>query len=190
MAVAVVVLLACSVGACGLLDQGPEGRVLVIGDSLTVGADREGALGDDHDWDWDVRAIEGLTTEKATEATRGIDESAYDLVIVALGTNDFNDDEATYAQRIDAMMDALSSAERVIWVNVDAGTPLLAPTEQGVNAAIAAAPARFASLEVGDWNQYVAGIDDMDAYRAGDEVHYNTEGYQLRARWMEQLVEP
>jgi lysophospholipase L1-like esterase len=189
----VVLAMAAVVGAastgCGLFDPGPDGRVLVIGDSLTVGADREGGLGDDHGWAWDIRAIEGLTTAKATEATQELDASGYDLVIVALGTNDFTDAEATYAGRVDAMMAALDEADRVLWVNVDAATDVLAPAADGVNPAIAAAAGRYGQLDLADWDAYVDTVEGMDALRAGDEVHYTTEGYQLRARWMEQLVD-
>jgi lysophospholipase L1-like esterase len=162
--------------------------VLVIGDSLTVGAAEHG-LGDGHSWDWTIRAVVGLTTEQAASAASGFGSERYDVVIVALGTNDARDDEATYQARIDEMMAALGDASRVIWVNVDAQTPQLSSAARGVNPAIAAGPARHPELELADWDAYVRGRDDMAGLRAGDGVHYNAEGYEVRAEWTEALVE-
>jgi lysophospholipase L1-like esterase len=188
-AIAGLALAAAPLTGCGWLDPGPEGRVLVIGDSLTVGAQEQG-LGDGHSWDWTIRAVVGLTTAQAASAAAGFDPGRYDLVVVALGTNDARDDEATYGARIDDMMAALGDADQVLWVNVDAQTTELASAAEGVNPAIDAAENRHPNLEVADWDAYVRGREDMDDLRAGDGVHYNAAGYQVRAGWMEGLVEP
>ncbi len=185
---AVAVVLAGSLGGCGWLDPGPEGRVLVIGDSLTVGAAEQG-LGDGHSWEWTVRAVVGLTTEQAASSAAGFDPARYDVVIVALGTNDARDDAESFGDQVDQMMGALGNASRVIWVNVDAQTPELASASEGVNPAIADGPSRHRNLEVADWDAYVRGRDDMAALRAGDGVHYNAEGYRVRADWTEALVD-
>ena len=86
------------------------------------------------------------------------------------------------------MMAALAPAPQVIWIDVDSQTPHLAPAALGVNPALAAAPARHPTLTVAGWNDHVRGVANMAAYRAGDEIHYNAAGYDLRARWMEALV--
>lgn len=165
----------------------PAKRVLVIGDSLTVGAVSAG-LGEGHPWGWTVSAESGRGTNRGIAIAQNRDIGAYDLVIVALGTNDYLDSKATYATRIDNMMAALAAAPQVIWIDVDSQTPHLAPAALGVNPALAAAPARHPTLTVAGWNAHVRGVANMAAYRAGDEIHYNAAGYDLRARWMEALV--
>ncbi|MGN6695153.1 MAG: hypothetical protein ACTHN0_13340, partial [Aquihabitans sp.] len=79
---------------------------LVIGDSLTVGAEI-GGLGSDEAITVDAK--EGRTTEQGTAIARAEDLSGYEQVIVALGTNDYTDTEAEFAPKIDAMMTALGS---------------------------------------------------------------------------------
>ena len=166
----VLTIAAASTVALGSLSAcQPAKRVLVIGDSLTVGAVSAG-LGDGHPWRWTVSAESGRGTNRGIAIARDRDIGAYDLVIVALGTNDYLDSKAAYATRIDNMMAAL------------------APAALGVNPALAAAPARHPTLTVAGWNDHVRGVANMAAYRAGDEIHYNAAGYDLRARWMEALV--
>ena len=183
----VAVALAATVALGTLSACQPAKRVLVIGDSLTVGAVSAG-LGDGHPWRWTVSAETSRSTNRGIAIAQNRDIGAYDLVIVALGTNDYRDSAATYGTRIDNMMAALSPAPAVIWINVDAQTPHLAPAASGVNPALASARGRHAKLTVADWNAYVRGVANMAAYRAGDQIHYNSAGYSLRARWMEGLV--
>ena len=181
------VVLVATVALGTLSGCEPAKRVLVIGDSLTVGAVSAG-LGDGHPWQWTVSAEVGRSTNRGIAIAQNRDIAAYDLVIVALGTNDYLDSAGTYGTRIDNMMSALSVAPAVIWINVDAQTPHLAPAANGVNPALASAQGRHAALTVADWNGYVRGVSNMAAYRAGDEIHYSSAGYGLRARWMEALV--
>ncbi|MCB0970579.1 MAG: hypothetical protein KDA97_03530 [Acidimicrobiales bacterium] len=186
--VALAALLAAAGLALGSLSAcSPAKRVLVIGDSLTVSAAAAG-LGADHPWQWTISAEDGRGTNRGIAIARDRDIAAYDLVIVALGTNDYLDDAVTYRTRIDNMMAALADAPRVIWINVDSHTPHLAPAALGVNPAIAAAPGRHSKLTAADWDAYVATVPDMDDYRRGDQIHYNAAGDDLRARWMESLV--
>lgn len=162
-------------------------RVLLIGDSLSVGALNSGGLGATDEASWTVDAVVGRGTNAGVSAARGYDLRSFDVVVVALGTNDFMDDKATYSARIENMMTVLGT-KPVVWVNVDAGTPQLYSAAFGVNPAIAAAPARHRSLRAADWSSYVGGRADLATLRAGDGVHYTTAGYRVRARWMEGLV--
>lgn len=163
-------------------------RVLVIGDSLTVGAETAG-LGDQHGSTWTIDAETGRGTNAGVTAARGHDLTRYDLVIVALGTNDYLDDKTTYATRIDAMMAVLGDRHRVIWVDVDAHAARLGPAAYGVNPAIAAATRRHPNLTAADWDGFLAGRDSS-GLRAGDGVHYTAAGYRLRADWTEAMVVP
>lgn len=178
------VLAALTVAGCSKGKEGPH--VLVIGDSLTFGAQQRG-LGEGPGT-WKIDAVIGRTTNEGVTAAKKADLSDLDQVIVALGTNDYLDDEATYATRIDAMMAALGPDVPVTWVNVDTGTTKLAPAADGVNAALTAAANRFGNLEIADWSGYMAGQEGQDKLRAGDGVHYTSAGYDLRAAWTEDLV--
>lgn len=176
--VATVALSGCS------NDEGPN--VLVIGDSLTFGAQQRG-LGEGPGT-WTIDGVIGRTTSEGVEVADEADLADVDEVIVALGTNDYLDDEETYAARIDAMMAALGADVPVTWINVDTGTTKLAPAADGVNAALTAAADRFPNLEVADWSAYVASRDDEDELRGGDGVHYTSAGYDVRAEWTQDLV--
>ena len=187
---AVTVLLAITAVAglagCGS-DGGSEADVLVIGDSLTVGAQLRN-LGTGTSANWTIDAVNGRTTAEGTEVAQAADPAAYDRVIVALGTNDYPDTEADYAAKIDDMMTALGTDVPVSWVNVDTGTDTLAEAETGVNAALTNATARHPNLAVADWSSYLNGRPDADSLRLGDGVHYQLDGYDVRARWMESLA--
>jgi len=181
-AVAAIGLLA--VTACSKDDPGP--KALVVGDSLTVGAEIGGLGRDDA---ITVEAEEGRTTEQGVAVAERSDVAGYEQVIVALGTNDYLDDEAEFAPKIDAMMAALGPEVPVTWVNVDTGTAKLAPAADGVNAALAAAAGRHGNLTIADWDAYVNSRDDADDLRAGDGVHDSSEGYRVRAEWMADLAQ-
>ncbi|MCU1372694.1 MAG: acetyltransferase [Ilumatobacteraceae bacterium] len=183
LAASAVVLGALSITACSKEEPAPT--AIVIGDSLTVGAEI-GGLG--RDGTVRVEAREGRTTEAGIAVARGEDLSGYEQVIVALGTNDFADSEIEYAAKIDRMMDAIGPDIPVTWVNVDSGTAKLSPVVEGVNPALVAAAERHPNLTIGDWDGYLAGRGDADDLRAGDGVHDSAEGYRVRARWMQDLV--
>lgn len=180
-----LVLAACSSGGSDSTPPGP--RVLVVGDSLTVGT-RLGNLGLHDPAEWTIDARQGRKTEAGIEPMAGHDPSSFDRVFVALGTNDYTDSEAEFASKIDQMMAVIGTDVPVTWVNVDTGTDTLAGVETGVNAALARAPERHANLTIADWSTYVNGRPDVDSLRAGDGVHYDLEGYDVRARWMESLA--
>lgn len=173
----VVAVLVFVVGLVGCTRQGERGSVLVIGDSLTVAATDQGLTSDG----WDIDAQDGRTTPEGIEVAENRDAGRYRRVIVALGTND-GDDEATYERRVDQMMKVLGPEPDVVWVNVDTHTPELA-NRRAVNQAIQAATDRYRNLRVGDWDHYVTTVDGFGAMRTGDGVHYTPEGSEVRARW-------
>lgn len=162
-------------------------RVLLIGDSLSVGARDSGGLGATDPASWTVNAVVGRGTNAGITAARSYDLRSFDVVVVALGTNDYLDDKTTYSARIANMMTVLGT-KPVVWVNVDAGAARLHPAAFGVNPAIAAAPARHRTLRAADWSSYVGSRADLATLRASDGIHYTTAGYRVRARWMEALV--
>ena len=180
---AVAALVVLVVAGCAKDDPAPT--TLVLGDSLTVGAEM-GGLGDDGTIE--VDAFGGRTTLQGVEQARDVDARSYEQVIVALGTNDYLDSEADFRARIDKMMKVLGTDVPVTWINVDTGTPKLAPAASGVNAALTAAADDYDNLTIADWAGYMATVDSPDELRADDEVHYSPEGYRRRARWMADLT--
>lgn len=185
-AVAVAAIGVLAVTGCSKEDQAdPTPPTLVIGDSLTVGAEIGGLGSDDA---ITIEAVEGRTTEQGVSVASKADLAAYDQVIVALGTNDYTDLEPEFAAKIDAMMTALGPDVPVTWVNVDTGTTKLAPAADGVNAALTAAAARYDNLTIADWDGSINGREDAEDLRAGDGVHDSPEGYRVRAAWMADLA--
>lgn len=173
----VVAVLAAASVACA-----PVTRVLVIGDSLTVGAAQAG-LGRQAGATWTIDAVVGRGTNAGTEVARRYDLSRYDVVIVALGTNDYLDSKALYAARIDRMMAVLGPTRPVVWVDVDANVGRLAAAGPTVNAAIAAAPSRHRNLRAASWHGYLRADAGAAALRAADLVHCTPRGYAVRAAW-------
>lgn len=170
----------------GCAKDDPEPTTLVIGDSLTVGAEI-GGLGDDGTMVID--AEEGRTTEEALAVAQAADLTAYERVIIAVGTNDYLDSTTDFDAKVNQMMAVLGSQLPVTWVNVDTGTEKLAPAADGVNASLASATERFDNLTVADWDAYINGRDDADDLRVGDGVHDSSEGYRVRAEWMASLAD-
>jgi len=188
MAGILAVVLAVLVGVLVVQRRGdPEPErsgVFVIGDSITVmaGGTKLGPAG------WTVDARAGRTTPEGIRVAAANDLSHPSVVVVALGTNDYRDSAAAYGRKVDQMLAAIGQGPDVIWVNVDSHTSVLAPAAQGVNVALDAAAARHRNLRIADWDAYVATQEQLPGLRAGDGIHYGTEGSALRRRWMLALV--
>lgn len=155
---------------------GPTSAVFLVGDSITVmaGLDQEVPEG------WTVDARAGRTTPEGIAIAEARDLGDVAVVVVALGTNDADDDAATYGARIDQMLDAIGPGPEVVWLNVDANTPELARAGDGVNAALDAAAERHPQLTVADWSGYVTGFEGEEGLRSGDGIHYGVRGSEIR----------
>jgi hypothetical protein len=174
--------------ACGLVACTPTYRVFVIGDSLTVGAVGQGLGVDTDSVDWTIDAVVGRTTNAGITVAKDRDLRGYDLVIVALGTNDWQDSAGVYGTRVDRMVAAIGDGPDVAWINVDAHTEKLRPAADGVNVAIARAPLRHPRLEVADWHEHVGAVAGFDACRNADGVHYKACGSRERRAFTEDLA--
>ncbi len=158
--------------------------VLLMGDSIAAMASgpefaRAG---------WAFNAFPGRTTPEGTKVARKENASTREVVIVALGTNDYRDTAAAYGRKIDQMMDVIGPGPRVIWVNVDAHTTKLDNAAKGVNPALTAAAGRYQNLQIADWNAYVQTVEGTPGLRAGDGIHYDLKGSELRRTWTLGLV--
>ncbi|MGH9138419.1 MAG: SGNH/GDSL hydrolase family protein [Acidimicrobiales bacterium] len=184
--IALVALGILTATACEPVDEaspaaGPDrGAVMVIGDSLTVGAGAEGGLDERlraHGFDPAVVAVPGQ------DVSWGLDEvvartSVPSLVIVELGTNpDAN--VAGFAEQVNALVAALRDhgAEHIAWL-----TPIhtvIRRYEDKIDVLEAAAAA--GAIVVADWRAVVV---DHPEWMSRDGIHYTTEGYEALARFL------
>ena len=128
------------------------------------------------------------TTKDACDGSTGIAAAdalpmGLDLVVVELG---YNDNPATFASDIDAMMTALARREvrQVAWVNMadirrSNGNSFYGPA----NAALSAATSRWPSLRVLDWNA-ASSTPERPRWFNSDGVHLTTTGRAQFALWL------
>jgi lysophospholipase L1-like esterase len=199
---AVVVVAACSTGArpsarAAGTTEGPSttyepvtGRVVIVGDSLTVGAqDNLDKLAHKHGFTLDLSAQNGRQIPAGVSELKRLSAPSADLVVVALGTNDANQpdfDAKTADALIDQALATTGSTVPVLWVNVyrDQGTPA---GDQATlfNRRLEAATTRHPNLTVLDWRSFVAGSPDIVS---DDRIHLTTDGYIARSRWIRDAI--
>lgn len=188
-ALAVTVAVICS--ACQGLPRASKvpdpdsGRVLIIGDSLTVGARDFGGftLPGRH---VTISAQTGRSTSQGISVLETSAAQNYDLVVMALGTNDYYASENQMGAWVDRAMTAARGTP-VVWVNVDYGTSKLAPAKK-LHRALNKARSRHPNLTVADWHTWINSRPNVGSLRAGDGVHYTTAGYRARAEWMARVA--
>jgi hypothetical protein len=142
-------------------------RLFVIGDSVLLGA-HDALVARLPGWTVTVYAQEGLSTLGAPSIIAANRPNIGEVAVVALGNND-QGNPVTFGQRIDGVMQALTSTRRVIWVN-------LRPFASGIpamNAQLQAATTRWPNLEIADWNARAAP-DPSLVY--GDGLHLTPAG--------------
>lgn len=165
----------------GAASTGSVSDIVVIGDSLTVGA--KAAL-------IDQAKTEGLaiTIDAAVGATiqEGINGGKEDMIglkglppqtgrgyIVALGTNNFYDSPQTFSGHIDAVMKAVNGAP-VVWLTLDF------EGDTALNKELVAAQQRHPNLTVADWK----AAAQAQGLTKADKFHYTSTGYEARAKFM------
>lgn len=161
----------------------PVAGVFIVGDSLTVGSD---PYLDDAFEAADLPRPERDAKEgRATEAGLKILESRCDtlpqIVVVALGTNDFWATSAEAEAWVDRAAACAGPKRELIWVNtyLDASRNPPYANYTNVNAGLAAGAAKYPGrVHLADWARVVA---DGDAQVAGDGVHYGAADYAYRA---------
>jgi hypothetical protein len=162
-----------------------SGRVVVVGDSLTVGAEENlRRLAELHGFTLELSAASGRQIPAGVEELRRLDAPSAELVVVALGTNDAAQPEFERAladERIDQAL-AVTGGAPVAWVNVyrDPGTPA-GDAARVFNQALLDAGSRHATLSALDWAWYVRTHPEV---MADDRVHHTWEGYVARSRWL------
>ncbi|MFK7920027.1 MAG: SGNH/GDSL hydrolase family protein, partial [Ilumatobacter sp.] len=134
------------------------------------------------------------TTRESCSGTTGVTAAnalptGLDLVVVELG---YNDNPATFASDIDAMMNALTArgVSQVAWVNMaDIRTSGGSLMYTQANAALDAATGRWGNLRVLDWDA-ASDTPERSRWFNSDGVHHTTTGNAEFALWLRgELIE-
>jgi len=148
-------------------------RVYVIGDSVMLGA-RDTVVAALPGWQVTVDAQQSLSLLGAISTLQARRAEMGDVVVVELGSND-GTDRGEWRRRIDLAMSALAGVPRVIWVTQHD----FQPGRAAMNEELEAAAARFASLDVADWNAVVATYPGLVG---PDGVHLTAAGQASMAK--------
>lgn len=161
--------------------SGSVSNVVVVGDSLTVGAkapliEQAAAAGIVMTIDAAVGATiqEGIAGGKGDMVgLKGLPTEPGRGYIIALGTNNYYDSPQTFAGHIDAVMKTVNGSPTV-WLTLDFDG------DTALNKELLAAQQRHPNLSVADWKvaAQAQGLSKVDKY------HYSTDGYQARAAFM------
>ncbi len=178
---AAVVVAACAAVPAGASiapgePASPRPRLLVIGDSIILGTDGHIAA-DLPGWDVTLDAAVSRSTAAGLDALQahGTD---YSVVVVELGAND-GGTPGVFQPRVAALLDALASVPRVVWLTIHQARPYYAET----NAIIRSEVAQHPNASVGDWN---AAIRPGDV--GGDGLHLTPQGSLDMASWVAGVV--
>lgn len=168
----------------------PTHRLLIIGDSLTFGAEYFAGLNKriTKTARWQtakVSAKVGRTINQGITELRAHKPSDWTAIVVALGTNDMlhNRDRDYPAIAIDRFMRA-SKGRPVLWQNLE-----FAPTRPDwrnrairFNRELRKAQSRWPNLHIADWNTYFTPMGPSRFI--SDGVHLTVSGYRTRAAYL------
>ena len=161
-----------------LRTQLEDRSVYVLGDSLVLSASDE------------LRSIIGDNLTIDAEAGLGLYYAAgrielaavnADIVVVSLGTNDFNEPEA-FVDSVAGALVTLAAANCVIWVDTQTFQPGLVAINDGI-----VSEATAAGRLVAGWSQ-LSG-NDFPERHAGDGYHLSFEGQEVFASLIATTVE-
>ena len=162
-----------------------SGEVLIVGDSLVVGADKFGLskILKTDGWRVEVDAEEGRSTRSGIAAiVERRDVPA--LVLVELGTNP-SAALSIFPDELQQMLDALyeRGAQRVIWV-----TPHHRDDNRydARDQAIFDAAAQDSRLIVANWHAYATGHRE---WMRSDGLHYTDPGYAILAAFLTDIID-
>jgi hypothetical protein len=164
-----------------------QGTLLVVGDSLTFGANYFGKLGVKSQATniWTKVVVDAKNGRKATVGARVIADRLTDTttaIVVALGTNDMISKSATWYPdyAIDTVMDQVGTVP-VLWVNLEFSATGRADWRSRAvrfNRALKNATYRYPNLVVADWNKFFT--PKGQSRFVADGVHLTVTGYKTR----------
>jgi lysophospholipase L1-like esterase len=160
--------------------------VLVVGDSLTVGAADFGGLRsklEDAGFAPTISARTGRGVQWGLSVLRSSGNALPSTVVIALGTNDVASGRSTksFGALVDDVMETVGDDRFVLWVNLDLdATTWGAEQAARFNRVLGEKANQHGNLAVADWQSFAA---DHDAWMASDFVHLNGKGYRQRANF-------
>lgn len=152
-------------------ENGRVGNVTTLGDSLNVGmepyldAELEG-------WHIARHNQNGRRVDEGITELRLLGREVAPVVIVSLGTNDFDSDNETFRQRLDELLELVGPRRCVIWATIWSNGP------HDFNDVLRNAARRHENLELADW---AALVEEEPELLAADGIHGSPEGYARRA---------
>ncbi len=172
----VAALVFALVAAFAIADRGGErgggaGRVTTLGDSLNVGI--ESYLDEELDgWDVEHRNQSGRRTHEGIAELRALGPNVAPVVVVSLGTNDYNGDPATFRAQVEEVLELAGRDRCVVWATIwfDGQHPF--------NDILRDAARRHANLELADWAGLIEAEPSLLSF---DGIHGTPEGYARRA---------
>jgi lysophospholipase L1-like esterase len=167
-----------------------QGNLLIIGDSLTLGANAFGSLAEKvrKTNRWTSVSINTRVGRKASVGADMLPDKILDnttAIVVALGTNDMMSRTESWYPRwvIDKVMSTTRDIP-VLWVNLKFSDTRLnwKSRGNGFNKALRQAKLRYPTLTIADWNS--SFIPKSGSRFIADGVHLTVSGYRTRASFL------
>lgn len=163
---AVLVLSGALAPAVAGEDAEPGPRLVVVGDSIVLGA-RSDVVGALAHWDLAFDAEVGRTTSQGLEVLRSLDAGRADVVVVELGANDAGS-PVLFATRMRAVLAELAAVPHVIWLTV----PEIEPFYVESNALLRAEAEIRPGLAVAEWG----AVSQATPGATADGLHLRAPG--------------
>jgi lysophospholipase L1-like esterase len=173
-----------------LINANGQGNLLIIGDSLTLGADAFGSLAAKirKTRKWTSVSIDTRVGRKASVGADMLPDKILNhttAIVIALGTNDMMSRTESWYPRwvIDRVM-ANTLDIPVLWVNLKYSDTRLNWKSRGnkFNKALKQAKLRYPTLTIADWN--TSFIPKSASRFIEDGVHLTVSGYRTRATFL------
>ena len=173
-----------------LINANGQGNLLIIGDSLTLGADAFGSLAAKirKTNKWTSVSIDTRVGRKASVGADMLPDKILNhttAIVIALGTNDMMSRTESWYPRwvIDRVM-ANTLDIPVLWVNLKYSETRLNWKSRGnkFNKALKQAMLRYPTLTIADWN--TSFIPKSASRFIEDGVHLTVSGYRTRATFL------
>jgi lysophospholipase L1-like esterase len=162
-------LASVSLPGCG--GESAVGTLTTVGDSLNVGVqpylDEE--LGG---WSIDHHDQNGRRTREGIDELEAIGRDLGDVLVVSLGTNDFDSDPATFRRQVEEVVARAGPRRCVVWTTIWLGGP------HAFNDVLRGSASLHPNLQLVDWAAMVEQEPDL---LAADGVHASPDGYARRA---------
>lgn len=168
-----------------------QGTLLVVGDSLTVGADAFGSLGIKLQalGTWNKALVDARVGRTANAGSVVLEKRvtrATTAIVIALGTNDMiSKTQPSYPKWVIDRVMSKSKGRPVLWVNLefaDKTRPDLEIRARRFNKELRRAANRWPNLFISDWNS--AFVPNKSSRFIADGVHLTVAGYRTRTKYL------